>query len=261
MELQSAGRACPDFEDLSCFADGELDDARVPQVADHVAACERCSGLMAHLTQGFGSSTLAAGGSVCADEERLILYLMRHLGEEERALVEKHLGHCDACVYGLSLLHRRLRIQDAVERPVPAEFQERVRGIIEMEAGERAATPARVPTPGWWERVRNALDGALRLPVLIPAAVAVGALLVVGVREGQLTSGGAASDVRAVDLTREVRVTAGRAEVRERPSANSPLVATVERGRLVRVAGEERDWYRVELPESGTGWVVKEAFE
>jgi len=97
--------------------------------------------------------------------------------------------------------------------------------------------------------------------VLLPAAVAAGALLVVGVRGGRLDAPVAPSEFRAVDLTRDLRVTAGRAEVRERPSANSALLGTVQRGQLVRIAGEERDWYRVESAESGTGWVEKEAFE
>jgi len=266
MELQSSSCGCPDFEDLSCFADGELDAAQVSKVAEHVSVCERCSGLMTHLTRGFGRSELGAdagaSGSACADEERLILYLMRHLGADERVVVEKHLGHCDACVYGLSLLHRRLRIQDTVERPVPALFQERVRAIIEMEARERVVRDSEpVPAARWWGRVRESLDRFLRLPVLLPAAVAAGALLVVGVRGGRLAAPGAPSEFRAVDLTRDLRVTAGRAEVRERPSANSALLGTVQRGQLVRVAGEERDWYRVESAESGTGWVAKEAFE
>jgi hypothetical protein len=268
MELQSSSRDCPDFEDLSCFADGELDAVQVPEVAEHVATCERCAGLMAHLTRGFGSGSLGAdtgpGGAGCADEERLILYLMRHLSDGERAVVEKHLGHCDACVYGLSLLHRRLRIQDSVERPVPAQFQERVRAILELETAERnnGHAAAREPTSGWWERVRDSLDRFLRLPVLLPAAVAAGALLVVGVQDGYFGGhGGAPNDLRAIDLTRDLRVTALRAEVRERPSANSALVGEIERGQLLRVAGEERDWYRVELPRGGAGWVAREAFE
>jgi len=267
MDLQSSSRGCPDFEDLSCFADGELSAEQAPEVADHVAACERCSGLMSHLTRGFGSGELGRdtgpGSAGCADEERLILYLMRHLGDRERAVVEKHLGHCDACVYGLSLLHRRLRIQDSVERPVPVEFQERVRAIIDLEAGERSghAAATRAPTSGWWERVRDSLDRFLRLPVLLPAAVAAGALLVVGVQDGYFGGRGVPNDIRAVDLTRDLRVTALRAEVRERPSAHSTLVGEVERGELLRVAGEERDWYRVVLPRGGAGWVAREAFE
>lgn len=265
MEFEAMNQSCPDFEDLSCYADGELSAGREPDMAKHVDACQRCAGLMAQLRQGFGSSAAApdgASGSGCADEERLILYLMRDLEEGERAVVEQHLGHCDPCVYGLSLLHRRLRVQDFVDQPVPAQLQERVRTIIEVEGREHAAQGvARVPHVGWWERVRDTLDNVLRLPVLLPVAVAAGALLVVGVREADLVRSVAPSDIRAVDLARNLRVTAGRAEVRVQPRQSAAVVVTVDRGQLLRLAGEERDWYRVELPEGGAGWVAKEAFE
>lgn len=256
---------CPDFEDLSCFVDEELAPERLVAVRMHVDACERCTGLTEHLRRGFGAAAggafgAGAGGTRCADEEGLILYLTRGLAEPERAAVEAHLSRCDACVYGISLLRKRLNVDATVDRPVPAALRERVRELI--DAGERdlAAKPAAAPLAGWLHRVRDGLDRFLRLPVLVPAAVAAGALLVVGLQNDP-GRGPSHPGIRAVEQTTELRVTAARAFVRELPRATGAVVTELKAGELVRVASEDRDWYRVVLSGERSGWVEREAFE
>lgn len=264
MQLETGSdRQCPDFEDLSCFVDDELAADRTATVGDHVAACARCAGLTARLRQGFGEARGAfdgaAGSARCTDEEELILYLTRGLSDADRQAVEAHLSRCDACVYGVSLLHRRLRIDETVDQPVPAALRARVRELIEAGGRDLAGQSAPSAPVDWLHRVRDGLDRFLRLPVLVPVAVAAGALLVIGVQRD--VGGPGSSGIRAVEQVADMRVTAARALVRELPRATGVVVAEVKAGDIVRVASEDRDWYRVILADQRSGWVEREAFE
>jgi uncharacterized protein YgiM (DUF1202 family) len=106
------------------------------------------------------------------------------------------------------------------------------------------------------------LRGLLRVPVLVPAALAAGALLTVALQPGSMERPDSGELNRAVapDSVR-MRVTAVEATVRSRPSMQSETVATVHRGTIVEVAGGERDWYEVRLDSGPKGWVEREAFE
>lgn len=253
---------CPDFEDLSCFIDEELEPDRLGFVRDHVGVCGRCSGLTERLRQGFGEAgagmDAGIGGGRCADEEGLILYLTRGLSETERVAVEAHLSRCDSCVYGVSLLHKRLRIEASVDQRVPAALRAKVRDLIEAGSRDLAEEPP-LPMVHWIHRVRDGLDRFLRLPVLVPAAVAAGAILVIGVQSDN--AGPASSGIRAVQQVSTMRVTASRVFVRELPRATGQVVAELTAGEQVRVASEDRDWYRVILSDERSGWVEREAFE
>ena len=61
--------------------------------------------------------------------------------------------------------------------------------------------------------------------------------------------------------TVKLRVNAAEAIVRGRPSMHSEVVATVQRGTTLEVAGEERGWYEVRLEGGRPGCVEREAFE
>ena len=104
-------------------------------VRDHVDSCPRCASLTARLQQAFDGTPDGGRGGLagarCSDEEGLILYLMRGLSAQDRAAIESHLSHCDSCVYGISLLRKRLRIDDCVDRAVPSALREKVREVIE----------------------------------------------------------------------------------------------------------------------------------
>ncbi len=260
MSISATLGPCPDFEDLSCFIDDELDSTMAQSVREHLDSCERCSSLSGRLQHDFHGSYPAIdggmSGSGCADEEGLILYLTQDLSDRERKAVETHLSRCDSCVYGLSLLRKRLRIEDMVDQPVPTALQGRVRDLIEH--GARDLAKAEPEAASWMHRVREALDRSLRLPVLVPAAVAAGALLAVGVQNQQLNEH---SGVRAIERVSEMRVTVNRVFVREVPRPNAGVLGEFQRGDLVRVAGEDRDWYRVMLSPEQSGWVEREAFE
>jgi len=254
---------CPDFEDLSCFIDEELDSPQCQVVRRHLESCDRCASLTARLQRSFDGATGGLDGGVsgshCSDEESLILYLTQGLSERERAAVETHLSRCDACVYGIALLRKRLRIEDSVDCAVPTALREKVRDLIEAGARDLAEESREHAPAAWAHRVWEALDRMLRLPVLVPAAVAAGALLVVGIQNQNAGSGSAG--IRAVEQVSVARVTARRALVRDLPRATGEVVGELREGDQVQLAGEERDWYRVLLSNDRSGWVEREAFE
>src|SRR5262249_57861149 len=86
----------------------------------------------------------------------------------------------------------------------------------------------------------------LRAPIVVPVALAAGALLMVGLQAGRMDQARSGERSRAIapDAVR-LRVTAVEATVRSRPSMQSDVVATVRRGTVVEIAGEERDWYEI----------------
>ena len=261
--VKSEKSGCPDFEDLSCYVDEELDAGRTSDVREHLQSCQRCAGLTARLHQGLEDGVPidrdgAPAGSECCDEEGLIIYLMRGLRVDQHVATEAHLQSCDACLYRVSLLRKRLRIDESVDAPVPAALRERVSDLVEAGAPNFAAEGAEDAPPTWLHRIRDSLDHALRLPILLPAAVAAGALLVVGV-QNQPHAG--TSGVRAVQHVSVLRVTAGRVVVRDLPRMSGEVVSELKRGDQVEVAGEDRDWYRVALPDNRGGWVERRAFE
>lgn len=261
-----AAGTCPDFEALSCYVDGELEAARAAQVAAHVDHCGRCATLSLRLREGLGDSEArrdgGIGGSGCASGEQLVLYAAGGLDGSERAALVAHLASCDACVETVAVVHSRLALAPTVETPIPLAVQRRAAAVLVEPMGELAPSVERArplaveDTPGWLERLR----GWLRVPVLIPAAVAAGALLMVSVVHQPSASDGERSRALAPAAVR-LRVTATEARVYARPSQNSELVGSVHRGAMLEVAGEERDWYEIHLEGGRPGWVAREAFE
>lgn len=258
---ESAAPGCPDFELLSCFADGELEAQPAEAVAAHLASCGRCAALSARLGIGFAAAEARRDGAVradCIDEERLVVYA---LGEPAGDGIAAHLAGCDGCVTALTALRKRLGALPAVDTAVPADVHQRARIALEAAMAELApaAAPPRPARVLFFQRWRE----ALRVPVLVPAALAAGALVMVALH-GPLGSGSSVPGERSRAVAPDaatMRVTAVEAPVRSRPSNQSELVTTVRRGATVVVAGVERDWYEVQLDGGRQGWVEREAFE
>jgi anti-sigma factor RsiW len=260
--LDPAASTCPDFEVLSCFADGELEPSQATEVSAHVSTCARCAMLARHLREDFGVADVRRDGSVagsgCAGEESLILYLRGEARSPEADAVERHLETCDACVSRLTVLYRRLGVDSAVDRSVPAEVRERSERALAIEAA-RAARAHRAQRRAGLRRQR--LNRLLRFPVLIPVAVAAGALMMVSIQEGWIGSGFSVSHTRAVGGYDQLRVTVPEAPVRGQPSTRGDIVTTLPKGTVVTVTGEEHGWYRIALAGDRSGWVEREAFE
>jgi len=266
-----SGEQCPDFEILSCFADGELAGAAAVDVGAHLVACSRCDTLTGRLREGFGGgearSDGGVGGSGCVGEERLVLYASGGLVGDDRAVIAAHVGGCDPCVASLVQLHRRLSVLADVAAPIPAGVVRRAQAVLPSALAELAPeapplrlqpTVAREAAPRLVERLR----GWLQMPVLAPLALAAMALLMVS------TSWHPSSEPAGVERSRalppnvvHLRVTAEQTTMYSRPSGKSDAIGTVSHGTTVAVAGEERGWYEVRLDDGRAGWILREAFE
>jgi len=257
---------CPDFELLSHFADGEVSAERGADVAAHLEACGRCFGIAHRLQVGFdveeSPSNGKVGGSGCAGEESLILYLMENLPSLERAALDTHLRTCDACVSSLALVHRRIGVIDSVAVPVPGDVLERASRSLEAAMPPAKAAIRKVGAKeSWRTALGRRLAEMLRPPMLVPAGVALGALIMVTVQESGVFAPQPAEMSRAVNREQQLRVTKPFAVVRRAPDPQAEVVTTVERGTLLRVDVEERHWYRVQVPGENEGWVESSAFE
>jgi len=186
----------------------------------------------------------------CPGDEVLVASLTAGLSGAESAALDSHLDSCDRCVAALQVVQLRLALADEIATPVPRTVRARVPG---------AAVPARAARD-WLATVRDLLAAMVRLPVLIPVSVAVGALLMVA-SQTWLSPTPPREMTRSVPLQQRLRITAPDAVVRVQPAARADAVATLSRGALVDVTGEERDWYRVALPNGTEGWVERRAFE
>ncbi len=267
--VAGAGSACPDFEALSCFADGELEGEEAQALAAHVAACARCGALSARLRVAFEDPGAAAqggsAGSGCIGEERLVLYASGGLTDAAaRSAVTAHLGGCDPCVAALTHLRRRLALAAEIATPVPASVRHRAEAVLPAALAElapAAGSPTAVVQRAGTSLVER-LRGWLQVPVLAPIAVAAVALLMVAIGLRPSTTPPDAERTRALaPASVRLRVTVAEAPVHARPSGNAEVIGSVARDQRLDVAGEERDWYAVRLADGRTGWVLREAFE
>src|SRR5262249_44814510 len=145
-------------------------------------------------------------------------------------------------------------VPDGLRQRVHAVLDE---GVRELIAEVATARPVVTPGAALLQRVLS----WFRLSVLVPIVAGATALLVVALQptRNEPTSVGERSRAVAPAAT-TLRVTAVEATVRSRPSMQSEVVGTVHRGALLEVAGEERDWYQIQV-DGRPGWVEREAFE
>jgi anti-sigma factor RsiW len=243
-----------------------VEPATAGALAAHVGACAHCATLAARLREGLAADDArrsgGIGGSGCVGEEHLVVYATGGLSGAERDALHAHLAGCDGCLRGLAHLQRRLSIAAAIATPVPAGVQHRAR--LAFEAGMVSPAPvAERPSYAGPGRVAllDRLRGLLRVPILVPAALAAGALLTLSLQPGQVDPNITERSRAIAPQTVRLRVSAVEATVRSRPSMQSEVVATVQRGATFEIAGEERDWYEVRLADGRPGWVEREAFE
>jgi anti-sigma factor RsiW len=266
--VSGTSTGCPDFEVLSCFADGELGASAAAGVAAHLGGCPRCDTLTGRLREGLGGAEARPGGGVggsgCIGEERLVLYASGGLTGDDRTVIAAHVGGCDPCVASLLQIHRRLGVLADAAAPIPAAVARRARAVLPAALAElapaRRVQPSvvREAAPGLGERLRS----WLQMPLLAPLALAAMAVLAVAIGMRPSTEPAGIERSRALPPAAvRLRVTANQTTVYSRPSGRSDVVGSVGRGTTVAIAGEERDWYEVRLDDGRSGWIVREAFE
>ena len=259
------GTSCPDFEDLSRFVDGEVDGDRAAHISAHITHCAWCSGLAtmirAYLEAAAASADATPGESNCGTHEVLVSYLTTGLSDAERRSIDTHVRGCDQCIRTLTLLQRRLLSAEEIPAAVPASVIERATAAAMPD--RRPVKPAAGLSDAWaaLSSVGRRLSAHIRLPALVPAAVAAGALLVVAGEHNWTKPEPLKEMARAVPSHRSMRITAPEAVVRAQPSSRTEILVTLGRGTTLEVTSLEKDWYRVTLPSGAEGWVERQAFE
>lgn len=201
------------------------------------------------------------------DDELLVAYLTEpDLAWHERGVIERHLADCDRCVGALAVALTRLDLAAEIPLAVPAMVSLRAEAAVHASpVSVVAPTPAPVRhTPasdrGWLTTLRDGFASLTRMPVLVPASFAVGALMML--TTDRLVNPTVPQPLtRSVDVDHSRRVTAADAVVRAQPSTRAEAVARLTRGQIVEINGEEKDWYRAVLPGGTEGWVERRAFE
>lgn len=190
----------------------------------------------------------------CPDEETLLAYGLGLVDESEDAAVEGHLYSCDACVLALALATQRLRQMEASRvEAVPPHIAEKVAATPHRAA----AASAGGASAQRWRRVR--------LPIpprqVWPLALAAGLVLAIGLHLGNFRSPSEPERLtRSIPENQFAKVSASVATVRREPHPRAEVVATLRRGDAVRIGTQQREWYRVSLPDGTEGWVEQDAF-
>jgi hypothetical protein len=175
--------------------------------------------------------------------------------DDEMQALSTHVTACDHCVEDLRTASRRLALAADMPVPVPSEIVARV-----LAGATAQRQPVAAEHNSWLAEVGQRLAAMIRMPVLVPAAVAALALIVI-VPRLQTPTGSQEELSRAVELRQPARVTADIAVVRAARSGDAAVLVTLARGDRAILTAEEDGWYRVALADGAEGWVERRAFE
>ena len=203
----------------------------------------------------------------CLSDELVLGYLSGELSAAEHGAVDAHLTGCDRCVELLPIVQRRLLagaqrlmpVPQAVRAAVQATANDTPRARAELRAAERAHAP-QPRRNAWRDRLTEWRGWWWIYPTLVPAAVALTALLVLAPRSW-LTPSARPGKTRAVQVHDVLPVTVASAQVWPQPAARAPLTALLPRGTRVEIVGEDGGWFHVVLADGRAGWIERRAFE
>jgi len=113
---------CYDWETLSRYQDGFLEEDRSRVVCEHLLGCPTCQAKMRSLGRAglFLRITLGSHRHVeCPTEEQLGTYLSGRMSLDDRQQVEGHLALCPRCLHEVALLSDPDMLRRSAGSPVP----------------------------------------------------------------------------------------------------------------------------------------------
>ncbi|HUI27997.1 MAG TPA: SH3 domain-containing protein [Candidatus Kryptonia bacterium] len=181
----------------------------------------------------------------CPDAELLVAYVSGE-GDNDaaRAHIDAHVLDCDHCTQTIMVMHQRWRMAARVAVAVPA--------AVSAAVANPPVQPER-DRHGLWAAVRERLNAFTRLPVLMPTAFAVGAVVMLLLQQIPWQPSGPL--MRAVPFDQTLRVRAAAVRVFARPDTGTQVLAVLAPGTIVDVRDQNQEWYRIVLPDGREGWV------
>ena len=195
--------------------------------------------------------------NICPDDELLLAYLMGALNATDGDRVNDHVDACDACIEALLMARQRLSRNAEMVGPVPDHLLRKMAAAPPQRAATSAGDPA---APSRATRRVRRLPVPPPLRMLAPLALAAGAVLIVASSQSWWSRTPSKPLMRSIPESQKLRVTAREALIHSQPQLHAVVIGTLNRGEVVAVGGEEREWYRVALPNGGEGWVEQSAF-
>ena len=192
---------CYDWEILSRYQDGSLDEAESRRVCEHLMGCLSCQEKLRSLGRAglFLRIGLASRRhSDCPGEEELGAYLSGRLPLKERRRIEGHLVQCVRCLHEVAALSDPTMMQRSSGSPVPDKA-----ALARFRRLAPAAVRVKRPV------VRLAFGWSLAAAAAIVIAVVVGQFAGVGPTSPTTTAGlipTAASDESDTEFFRTVRL-------------------------------------------------------
>jgi hypothetical protein len=200
-------------------------------------------------TQETLTAFLAATGDLAGDWPRSVP------GDAEMQRLNEHVAACNDCIEELRAASYRLALANEIPVPVPAHIAAQT-----LPASQPRRRPEVTERAGVFAGLRDWLVASIRLPVLVPAAVAALALIVV-VPRLQTPNESSEELSRAVELRQIARITVDSAAVYTEHDRASGVIMTLSRGDRAVLVGEQDDWYRVALADGSEGWIERRAFD
>ena len=167
---------CLDWETLSRYQDGSLDEGRSRSICEHLLGCPSCQAKMRSLGRAGLFLRVALGSRrhiECPIEEELGAYLSGRMTPDDRRHIEGHLAVCPNCLHEVALLSDPDMLRRSAGSPVP----------------DRAALlrlHRLVPRPAFVRRMVR--------PVAVWSLRAVAAVLLVTLVSGQIWIPGSAEE-------------------------------------------------------------------
>jgi len=125
---------CPDWEILSRYQDGSLDETPSREICEHLMGCLSCQEKMRSLGRAglyFRIGLASRRNTECPDEEALGAYLSGTMARADRRRIEGHLVQCARCLHEVAVLSEADTLRRTSASPVPtASALERFKRMV-----------------------------------------------------------------------------------------------------------------------------------
>lgn len=88
---------CPDKDIMQDFVDGELSEAKIKQIVEHIRSCDTCKTELRELLALFSVLNKGVDNDKCPALDKLQNYADDTCGQEDKQHIAEHVDCCDRC--------------------------------------------------------------------------------------------------------------------------------------------------------------------